>query len=136
MKKVILALAALAGSVAAQPPPSQVKIGDAKPGEVRLLVSNGIRVPFGAVIAQAETKVGHHFVIQYGASLNLKSTMESGQPFEVAIVTPDVLDDMIARGKVVAGSRFDIGQSPVAVGQRGDAPKSDVSTPATLKEHC
>jgi molybdate transport system substrate-binding protein len=111
----------------------QVKVADAKPGDTRLIISNGIRAPFEAVKAQAEQAAGHRFIIEYGASLGLKSTIESGQAFEVAIVTPEVIEDMTKQGKIVAGSRFDVARVPVAIGQRGDAPKSDITTPAALK---
>ena len=40
---------------------------------------------------------------------------------------------MIAAGRIVPGSRFDVARVPVAIGQRGEAPKSDISTPAALK---
>jgi molybdate transport system substrate-binding protein len=113
------------------PPP--VKVADARPGDTRLIVSNGIRVPLEAVKQQAERAVGHSFVIEYGASQGLRATMESGQPFEVAIVTPEVLDAMIKAGRVVAGSRYDVARVPVAIGLIGDAPKPDISTPAALK---
>ncbi len=112
----------------------QVKVADAKPGDVRLIVSNGIRVPLETVKAQAEQAVGHPFVIEYGASRGLSATMESGQAFELAIVTPEVLDDMIAKGKVVAGSRYDVARVPVSIGLRGDVPKVDISTPAALRK--
>jgi molybdate transport system substrate-binding protein len=109
-------------------------VADAKPGETRLIVSNGLRAPLEAVKTQAEKAIGHPLVTQYGASLGLKATIESGQPFELAIVTPEVLDDMIKQGKVLAGSRFDIARVPVAIGQRGDAPPCDFSTSVALKD--
>jgi molybdate transport system substrate-binding protein len=35
---------------------------------------------------------------------------------------------------VVAGSRFDVGHVLIGIGQRGDAPKSDIRTSAALKQ--
>jgi molybdate transport system substrate-binding protein len=138
---VALLLAGTTPALRAQGPPPggpggrgpQVKVADAKPGDTRLIVSNGVRVPLEAVKADAEKAVGHPFIIEYGASMGLRATMESGQPFEITIVTPEVLEDMIKAGKVVPGSRFDVARVPVAIGQIGDAPKSDISTPAALK---
>src|SRR2546427_1751278 len=87
--------AAMAG---AQGPGSSAKVADAKPGQTRLIVSNGLRAPLEAIKADAEKAVGHSFIIEYGASLALKNTIESGQPFELAIVTPEVLDEMTSKG--------------------------------------
>jgi molybdate transport system substrate-binding protein len=113
---------------------SQVKVADAKPGDVRIIASNGIREFLEAVRGQAEKAVGHPLIMQYGASKDLKSTIDSGQPFEVTIITPDVLDGVTAEGKVVAGSRVDLARVLIGIGQRGDAPKSDISTSAALKK--
>lgn len=44
-------------------------IADAKPGEVRVMVTAAIRVPLEAVRAQAEHAVGHHLAIEYGSAL-------------------------------------------------------------------
>jgi len=132
-----LALAGLllagASTALAQQPPAAEKIADAKPGEVRLLISNGLRAPFEAVRAQAQQAVGHPLVVEYGASRRLQSEIEAGQPFEAAILTGEVVDEMIARHKVVAGSRADLAHVPVAAAERGDAPRPDISTPAALK---
>jgi molybdate transport system substrate-binding protein len=112
----------------------QVKVADAKPGDVRLIVSNGLRAPLEKVRPQLEQAVGHPLIIEYNASLAAKATIESGQPFEVAIVTPEVLDGAIAKGKVVARTRYDAARVPVAIGERGEAPKQDISSPAPLKK--
>jgi len=112
----------------------QVKVADAKTGDTRLIASNGIREFLESVKRQAEEAIGHPIIIQYGASKELKTTIESGQPFEVAIITPEVLDQMIAEGKVAAGSRFDVARVPIGIGQLGNAPKSDISTLAALKQ--
>ena len=54
--------------------------------------------------------------------------------FDVAVVLPDVLDDAEKQGKIVPGSRADAAHVDVAVGQRGDAPKVDISTVEALKK--
>lgn len=132
----ILCAAAVAGLVVSgQAAAQQVggKIVDAKPGDVRLLISNGLRVPFEAVKAEAEKVVGHHIVAEYGSSRALQANIEADQTFEVAIVTPDVVDEMIAKGKVAKGSHVDIARVTVGVNQRGGT-KGDISTPGKLKD--
>jgi molybdate transport system substrate-binding protein len=115
-------------------PGVSTRAAEAKPGDIRLMVSNGIRVPLEAVRQQAQQAGGHPLAVEYGASLALKDTMAAGQAFELALVTPEVIDEMIAAGRIVPGSRVDIARVPVSIGQRGDAPKSDISTPAALKQ--
>ena len=108
-----------------------VRIADAKPGDVRLLISNGLRIPFETVKAQAESVIGHHIVVEYGASRRLTPQIEADQPFELTIMTREVVDEMVVKGKVRPGLT-DIARTAVAVAQRG-GPVGDASTPSSLK---
>src|SRR5260370_93842 len=115
--------------------PAKAADGDAgKPGEVHAIMSAGIRVAMEAVRAQAEQAIGHPLKIDYGASLALKPRIAGGASCDVAIITPESLEDLIKLGKVVPGSRVDVTRVPAAVGQTGDAPKRDISTMAAFKE--
>src|SRR5277367_6347114 len=95
---LLVAGAAPSGIAQAPEAAPEMKVADAKPGDVRIISSNGIRGVLESVKGQAEKAVGRRFVIEYGASKDLKATIDSGQPFEVAIVTPEVLDGVIAEG--------------------------------------
>lgn len=97
-----------------------------------MLISNGLRVPFQAVKAQAEAAIGHPIVAEYGASRRLTSQMEAGQPFEVAILTGEAIDEQIGKGNLATGSRADLAHVAVGVGQRGGNP-GKVGTPEELK---
>lgn len=111
------------------------KVADAKPGEVRLMATSAIRGPIEAIRAEAERAIGHPLLIEFGSARgNLRDEILGGQAFEVAIVLSDVLDDAAAQGKIVPESRFDVAHVDVAIGQRGAAPKVDISTPNALKK--
>lgn len=107
-------------------------VAAAKPGDVRMLVSNGLRVPFQAVKAQAEAAIGHPIVAEYGASRGLTAQMDSGQAFEVAILTGETIDEQITKGNLKPGSRADLAHVAVAVAQRGGKP-GKVGTPEDFK---
>ena len=116
----------------AQPGRGQ-KVAEAKPGEVRVMVTAAIRTPLEVVRADAQKAVGKPLVIEYGSARgNLKDQILAGQPFEVAMLLPDVDEELAKQGKIRPGSVV-IARVPVAIGQRGDAPKIDMSTPAALK---
>jgi molybdate transport system substrate-binding protein len=109
------------------------KVADAKPGEVRVIVTAAIREPLDAVLKQAEVAIGKPIVAEYGSARgNLKDEILKGQDFEVAILLPDVDEDIRTAGKV-GPQAFEIARVPVAFGLRGDAPGLDVSTPAAVK---
>jgi molybdate transport system substrate-binding protein len=109
------------------------KVADAKPGDVRVIVTAAIREPLNAVLKLAETAIGKPIVAQYGSARgNLKDEILKGQDFEVAILLPDVDDEIQAAGKIAPG-RFEIARVPVAFGLRGEARNLDVSSPAAIK---
>src|SRR5882724_634518 len=109
------------------------KVADAKPGDVRLIATAAIREPLNAVLKQAEAIVGKPIVAEYcSARGNLKDQILKGQDFEVAILLPDVDDEIQAAGKIAPG-RFEIARVPVAFGLRGETPNLDVSSPAAIK---
>jgi molybdate transport system substrate-binding protein len=110
------------------------KVADARPGDVRVMVTAAIRDPLNAVLKQAEAAIGKPIVAEYGSARgNLKDAILKGQDFEVAILLPDVDDEILAAGKI-APDRFEIARVPVAFGLRGEAPSNvDVSSPAAVK---
>jgi molybdate transport system substrate-binding protein len=109
------------------------KVADAKPGDVRVIATAAIREPLNAVLKQAEAIVEKPIVAEYGSARgNLKDLILKGQDFEVAMLLPDVDDDIQAAGKIVPG-RFEIARVPVALGLRGEAPSPDVGSPAAIK---
>jgi molybdate transport system substrate-binding protein len=119
----------------AQPPVGEgsQRISAAKPGEIRLMVTDGLRVPLEKVRADIEKAVGHKLVVQYSESHVLQKEMEGGQPFELALVTQDVVDSGIAKG-VMLPDKTVVARIRVGVFQRGDAPLQDVSSPDALKK--
>jgi molybdate transport system substrate-binding protein len=109
------------------------RVADAKPGEVRVIATAAIRDPLDAVLKQAEAAIGRPIVVEYGGARgNLRDKIVGGQDFEVAMLLPDVDDELEATGKIVPG-RFEIARVPVAFGLRGEAPHLDVRSPAGVK---
>lgn len=112
---------------------SQAVSGAQSPITLHVISSNGIKTVLERVIADYEKSANVRLDIEWGASLVLKRTMESGKAFDATIVTPVVVDDLIRQGIVTAASRADIASSPLAAGVRKGGIKGDVSTRDGLK---
>lgn len=130
MKHSLLLVALLAGfgcqSKAAPPA--------AAPTAVRVLSSNGVKSAVEDLKPELERAIGHPLSIEFSTAAALKTKIEGGEPFDVAILTPLQLDDLIKQGKVAGESRTSVGRVGVGVGVRDSAPKADVSTPEALKQ--
>src|ERR1043165_6923191 len=98
-------LAAILGTavILSSPVQAQVtgpKVADAKPGDVRVIATAAIRDPLNAVLTQAEATIAKPIVAEYGSARgNLKDLILKGQDFELAMLLPDVDEDIQAAGK-------------------------------------
>jgi molybdate transport system substrate-binding protein len=129
MKRLLpIAAALLAGlgcrSAPAPPPP---------PAEIRVLSSTGVRWALQDLKPEIERAIGHPISIEFGTAASLKARIDKGEPFDVAILTPDLTDDLVSKGKLVNDGRVNVGRVGMGVGVRDGAPKADISTGEALK---
>ena len=107
--------------------------GTAQTADVRVLASNGVKAVMEALVPQAERAIGHPLAIQFNTSASLKQRIEGGEAFDVAVMTSDLIDDLLKQGKITAGTSAGVARSGIGVGIRTGAPKPDISTPESLK---
>ena len=93
-----------------------------------MFLSSAVRI-----LPEYERASARHVTIEYGASAALKRTIEGGQAFDLAILTPTVIDDLINENKITAGTHTDVARSDLGVGIRAGASRSDISTADALK---
>lgn len=124
------------GAPAGMPPQNPLmenKVANAKPGEIRLMVTAAFMDPIEAVKGQAEKAIGRPIFVEYGSARGgLKDEILAGQDFEVAILLPDVNAQLFQQGKLAKGEH-DLAKVDVAIALRGDV-NVDVSTPEALKK--
>lgn len=118
----------LASGCASEPAPAP------EPATTRLLSSNGVRAAIEAVQPQIEATLGIRLSAEFSTATGLKRKIDGGEPFDVAILTPPLIDDLVSQGKAMAEGRVDIARVGVGVGAPAAAPRSDVSTPEALKK--
>lgn len=107
----------------------------AQDAELHIICSNGFRAALEKLLPQAERASGHKAQIQFGASRNLKATIESGQAFDLVILTPpQIIQDLEKTGKISSGSLVDLATAGIGVGVRAGQPKPDVSTAQAVKK--
>lgn len=122
----ILALSAGLCSLFVRETPAQSR-------ELRVMVSDGMKTVVEQVTPEIERSSGRKLAAQFNSSKNLRDKIQGGEPFDAAILTSDVLDDLIAQGKIAAGTRADISRTGMGLGVRAGAPKPGIGTPEALK---
>ena len=127
MKYFVLSLFSLAfgSALSAQPQKSL-------PDPLKVLCSNGVGEVMKELQPQIEKAIGRKIAFEFGTATGYKQKIDGGEEFDVAILTPVLIDDLIRQGKVDKGS-FDIAQGGVGVGVRAGAPKPKIDSMAEFK---
>jgi len=102
--------------------------------QIRIICSNGFKAAMEKLLPDAERAGGRTANIQFGASANLKKTIESGEPFDLAVLTPQIIDDLIKDGKIASGTKLDLASSGVGIAVRAGVAKPDVSNAQAIKQ--
>jgi len=106
--------------------------------DIKVMTSGAFTAAYLEVIPEFERSSGNRIVTAYGASMgnepdSIPSRLDRGEPVDVVILAVSALEELIKRGKVVAGSRVDLVRSSIGMAVRAGAPKPDISTVEALK---
>ncbi|MCU1339100.1 MAG: molybdenum transporter substrate-binding protein [Bryobacterales bacterium] len=101
---------------------------------VHVLASNGVKAVIEELQPQAERAIGRPLAIEFDTSSSVKKRIESGEAFDVAILTSDVIGDLARAGKIAAGSRTEIARCGIGIGVRSGAAKPDIHSSDALKK--
>jgi molybdate transport system substrate-binding protein len=101
--------------------------------EIKVLSGNGGRAAVSELAARFERASGHKVMIRFEVNAALKRKIEAGETFDVAILNPPVLDELIRQGRIAAGTRADIGSAGLGVAVRAGGAKPDIGSVDAFK---
>jgi molybdate transport system substrate-binding protein len=101
---------------------------------MRVLCTNGLKTVMLDLAPAFERTSGTKLTITWGSTNGLLKELDAGAIGDLAILTADVIDDLIKRGKVAAGSRVDLARSGIGIAVRKGARKPSIGTPEELKQ--
>ena len=107
--------------------------GAVQAADVKVLASNSVRTMLQDVAPLFEKARGHKVTLDFGTSSQVAKRMLSGEAVDLAVITPEEVNQLIKAGKLVAGSGVPIARSLMGVGVRAGAPRPDIGTPEALK---
>jgi molybdate transport system substrate-binding protein len=107
--------------------------GAANGSEVKLFCSNGIKAVVDDLVPKFESATKNKVVVTYGLAIALKRRIDAGEPFDVAILTPQAIDDAIKGGTIAADTRTPIARVGLALAIRSGAAKTDIATAEAFK---
>src|SRR6202042_1279553 len=105
----------------------------ARAAEIRVISSNALKATLEELAPAFEQASGHKLVLAFGAAAPLKTAIEKGAMFDVALLNAAGIDDLIKQGKIAAATRADLASSGIGVAVRQGAPKPDIGTLEAFK---
>ena len=112
---------------------SALALGQAGAAELKVFTSTALKAVLEELGPQFEKATGTKLVFTIGPAAVMKAQIDQGADFDVAIVTPPLLEGLAKAGKVDAATRAVIARSPMSVSVRAGGPKPDVGTADALK---
>ena len=106
--------------------------------DVKVMISGGFTAAYLEVVPEFERATGNKIVTSFGASMgsapdSIPVRLQRGEPADVVILAGLALDDLIAQGRVLAGSRVDLARSSIGMVVRTGARRPDISSVEALK---
>ena len=101
--------------------------------EIRLLTAGAMRAVVIELLPEFESKTGHKVSIDNATAGTLAKRIEGGEAFDVAIITPKIIDDLAQKGRIAAGSRVDLAKVAIGVAVKAGAALPDIKTVEAFK---
>ena len=101
--------------------------------EIKVLSVVPLKSSIDELGPQFERATGHKLAITYDGSSQLKRKFEASEPFDLALIYPELIDELLKQGKLAPGVRADVAIVNVGVAIKKVTPKPDVSTVDAFK---
>ena len=101
--------------------------------DIKVLASNGIKAVVEDLAPMFERQTKHKVSMTFDLASVLKTRVDGGEPFDVVILTPPLLDDLIAKGIVTSATRSVVARVGLGLMIRAGARKPDLRTVESFK---
>ncbi|HBK08732.1 MAG TPA: molybdate ABC transporter substrate-binding protein [Acetobacteraceae bacterium] len=102
--------------------------------QIRVLSTLAVMGAMKELTQRYETETGVSIQADFSPTVALLERLRAGEAADIAILTAQGIDDMIAEGRMRPGSRTDIALSFVGIAVKAGAPKPDIATVESFKD--
>jgi molybdate transport system substrate-binding protein len=102
--------------------------------ELNVLAAGAVESILRDMVGAFEKESGHTLKITYAPVGALRDKIVAGEPADLTIVTPVIIDQLQAKGAVRLDSRTDLGRVGGGIAVRRDAPRPAIGTADELKQ--
>jgi molybdate transport system substrate-binding protein len=107
-------------------------------GQIKVIISGGFSNAYQEALPQFERETGIKVTTGSGASQGkgsdaIGNQLQRGVTADVVIMSREGLNELMADGRIIAGTDVDLAQTPIGMSARAGAPKPDISTVEAFK---
>jgi molybdate transport system substrate-binding protein len=102
--------------------------------DLHVVATFGMQGAMEKILTEYKRASGQNVSIEYEESAVIQQQVASGKTFDLAILVPQVIDELIKSGHIKAGTRTDIAKTSLGIGVRSGAPRHDIHTAEAVKE--
>jgi len=106
----------------------------ASAADLKVISAGAVRGLIAEIIDDYSRRTGQKFDFTIGTTGQLRNVIASGQPADLIIVSVPLMGELEKTGKLMPGSRADLGRVGIGVVIRDGAPAPDLATPDALKQ--
>jgi molybdate transport system substrate-binding protein len=110
-----------------------VPIQEVSAVELNVLAAGAVEAVVREMVGSFEKESGHTVKLTYAPVGALRDKIYAGEPADLTIVTPVIIEQLLARGLVRPGTRTDLGKVGGGIAVRKGAPRPAIGTPDELK---
>jgi len=101
--------------------------------DLKVLTAGAMRGVLEALLPQFERDLGHRVVVDSATAGGLGKRIEGGEAFDVAIITPSVIDELSNKGKI-GSPRVDLAKVGMGVAVKAGTAAPDIATVEAFKQ--
>src|SRR5215468_2059563 len=109
-------------------------VASSSAAEVKVLTAGAFKQVVLALVPEFERQTGNKVIVDNDTAGGLKKRIADGETFDLAVITPAVIDDLTNAGKIAAGSHVNLASVGIGVVVKEGAAKPDVSTVEAFRQ--
>jgi molybdate transport system substrate-binding protein len=102
--------------------------------ELKLLTAGAFKSTVAALLPEYERTSGNKVSIENDTVGALMKRIETGESFDVVVMTPETIDQLTGKGRVMSGSRTNLARVGVGVMVKRGSNEPDISTVEAFKK--
>ena len=109
-------------------------VREAPAAELNVLAAGAVEAVVRDMVGSFEKETGHKVKLAYAPVGALRDKIYAGEPADLTVVTPVIIEQLLAKGLVRLATRTDLGKVGGGIAVRKGAPRPAIGTSEELKQ--